>query len=299
GEEIRGAVGDGSRWGMAVEYISQVHAGGIAHAVSCARNYLKDSSFLLFLGDNFIQSGVAAFVEEFSAHQPDALILLKEVADPRAFGVAQLDSQGRVVKLEEKPRRPLSNLALVGAYIFSPAIHRAIDGLEPSWRGELEITDAIQRLIEMGGRVESHILQGWWLDTGKKEDLLLANRVALDEFLCGRIDGTVDNTSVCRKVDIGPNTRIENSQLLGPVSIAGDCTIRNSVVGPYVSVGAGTLIEDAQIEHSIVLEGCRIHGVGPITNSVISRNCRVTRAKPTEGVSLFVGDNTEVALFGQ
>lgn len=299
GEEIRSAVGDGSPWDMKVEYIEQLHAGGIAHAVSCAQDYLQDSPFLLFLGDNFIQGGVAAFVKGFLAHRPDALILLKEVPDPRAFGVAQLDSQGRVLKLVEKPRKPLSNLALVGAYILSPAIHRAIDGLQPSRRGELEMTDAIQRLIDMGGRVEPHILQGWWLDTGKKEDLLLANRVALDEFLCGRIDGSVDNTLVCRKVDIGPNTHIENSQLLGPVSIAGDCTIRSSVIGPYVSVGARTLIEDAQLQDSIVLEGCHIHGVGPITNSVISRNCRVTRAKPKEGVSLFVGDNTEVALTGQ
>lgn len=299
GDEIRSAVGDGSRWGMAVDYIVQLQAGGIAHAVSCARDFLGDSSFLLFLGDNFIQGGVAAFVEEFIAHRPDALIMLKEVADPRAFGVAQLDGQGRVVKLVEKPRKPLSNLALVGAYILSPTIHRAIDGLEPSWRGELEITDAIQRLMDMGSRVHSHILPGWWLDTGSKDDLLRANRVALDEFLCGQIEGTVGNTSVCNRVDIGPNARIESSQLLGPVSIAEDCTIRNSVVGPYVSVGAGTLIEDAQLKDSIVLERCHIRGVGPITRSIISRNCRVIRASPQEGVSLFMGDHTELAITGQ
>lgn len=299
GDEIRSAVGDGSRWGMAVDYIPQLQAGGIAHAVSCARGFLGHSPFLLFLGDNFIQGGVAAFVEEFLVHRPDALILLKEVDDPRAFGVAQLDGQGRVVKLVEKPREPLSNLALVGAYIFSPAIHRAIDGLQPSGRGELEITDAIQRLMDMGGRVHSHILQGWWLDTGERDDLLRANRVALDEFLCGQIDGTVGNTSVCSRVDVGPNARIENSQLQGPVSIARDCTIRNSVVGPYVSVGAGTLIEDAQLQDSIVLEGCHIRGIGPIISSIISRNCRVIRARPKEGMSLFMGDHTELAITGR
>jgi glucose-1-phosphate thymidylyltransferase len=299
GDEIRSAVGDGSRWEMAVGYIPQMEAGGIAHAVSSARDFLGDSPFLLFLGDNFIQDGVAAFVEEFIAHRPDALILLKEVADPRAFGVAQLDDQGQVVKLVEKPREPLSNLAMVGAYILSPAIHRAIDGLEPSWRGELEITDAIQRLIDTGGRVHSHILRGWWLDTGSRDDLLRANRVALDEFLCGQIAGAVGNTSVCHRVDVGPNTHIENSQLQGPVSIAADCTIRNSVVGPYVSIGAGTLIEDAQLQNSIVLEGCHIQGIGPITNSIISRNCRIIQASPQEGISLFMGDHTELAITGQ
>jgi glucose-1-phosphate thymidylyltransferase len=228
--------------------------------VSCARDFLGDSPFLLFLGDNFIQGGVSAFVAEFAANRPDALILLKEVADPRAFGVAQLDDLGRVVKLVEKPRKPISNLALVGAYIFSPAIHSAIDGLEPSWRGELEITDAIQRLIDMGGRVHSHSLRGWWLDTGNREDLLLANRVALDEFLCGQISGAVGNTSVCNTVDVGPNARIENSQLKGPVSIAEDCTIRNSVIGPYVSVGAGTLIEDAQLRIRRWRSPCTVAG---------------------------------------
>ncbi|MEE9202284.1 MAG: glucose-1-phosphate thymidylyltransferase [Dehalococcoidia bacterium] len=299
GDEICSAVGNGSQWGIAVDYILQLQAGGLAHAVSCARDFLRDSPFLLFLGDNFIQGGVAPFVEEFISQRPDALILLKEVADPRAFGVAQLDDQGQVVKLVEKPRKPLSNLALVGAYILSPAIHRAIDGLKPSRRGELEITDAIQRLIDMGGQVHSHILQGWWLDTGNRDDLLLANRVALDEFLCGQIAGTVGNTSVCHTVDVGPNTHIENSQLQGPVSIAGDCTIRNSVIGPYVSVGTGTLIEDAQLRDSIVLEGCHIHGIGPITNSIISRNCRIIRASPKEGVSLFMGEHTELAITGQ
>ena len=296
GDEIRKAVGDGSRWGMTVDYIAQLEAKGLAHAVSCARGFLGEFSFLLFLGDNLIQGGVAGFVAEFASHRPDALIMLKEVADPRAFGVAQLDGRGRVTKLVEKPKQSLSNLALIGAYIFSPLIHQAIEGLEPSWRGELEITDAIQRLVITGGRVSSHILQGWWVDTGKKEDLLWANRVALDEFLCARMAGSVGGTSVCNKVDIGHNAHIQNSQLQGPVCIAEDCTIRNSVVGPYVSIGAGTCIEDSQLEDSVVMEGCHIHGVGPISSSIISRNCRVTGDGPQAPACLFMGDDTELSL---
>jgi glucose-1-phosphate thymidylyltransferase len=281
---------------MTVDYIEQLEARGLAHAVSCAREFLGVSSFLLFLGDNLIQGGVADLVAEFASHRPDALILLKEVADPRAFGVAQLDGSGRVIKLVEKPKQPLSNLALTGAYVFSPTIHQGIEGLEPSWRGELEITDAIQHLANTGGRVSSHILQGWWLDTGKKEDLLLANRVALDEFLCASMAGSVSGTSVCDKVEIGHNAHIQDSQLQGPVSIAADCTIRNSVVGPYVSIGAGTFIEDSQLEDSIVMEGCHTHSVGPITSSIISRNCRITRTGPRAPVCLFMGDDTELSL---
>ena len=294
--QTREVLADGSRWGVKITCILQSQPLGLAHAVKTAEDFLGDSPFLLFLGDNLIQRGIKDFVEEFYAI--DALILLKEVPDPRAFGVAELDASGKVIRLVEKPKEPKSNLALVGVYIFTSEIHKAIAQIKPSRRGELEITDAIQRLLGMGKEVKSHILQGWWLDTGKKEDLLQANRIILDDFLKRDIKGKVDSQSrIVNRVEIRQGAGIENSSIQGPVSIAEDCHIRNSFIGPFTSIGAGTVIEDSSIEYSVILENSRILKIEHLANSVIGRNAEIVKRKQNfRGISLFVGDYDKIEL---
>jgi len=294
GDEIKEAVGDGSRWDSHITYINQTEPLGLAHAVKTAQGFLGDARFLLFLGDNLIEGGVSQFVKRFKTDSPEALVLLKEVADPRAFGVAELDPSGRVLRLAEKPKEPKSNLALVGAYLFTPEIHRAIDGIKPSGRGELEITDAIQKLLEMGRQVRSYILEGWWLDTGSKDDLLAANRVVLDSLL---ERGSLDSSSqAVGRVAIGPGTEVAASTIRGPTSVAGNCRIKNSVVGPFTSIGGGAVIEDCSVENSIILENCRLRGVKGLVNSLIGRGAEVVKGEDDAAVSLFVGDDARVEL---
>jgi len=294
--DIEAALDSGSRWGAKITYIVQTEPLGLAHAVKTAEDYLSDSPFLMFLGDNLIQKGVKDFVDEFRT--ADALILLKEVADPRAFGVAELDASGKVVRLVEKPEQPKSNLALVGVYIFTPEIHKAIAQIKPSWRGELEITDAIQKLVEMGKEVKSHILQGWWLDTGKREDLLLANRTILDDFLQRNIQGEVDSQSrIVDRVEVKQGAKIENSFIQGPVSIAEGCQIKNSSIGPFTSIGAGTIIENSSIEDSVILKNSRILKIDCLVNSIIGSNAEIVKRKQnSKGVSLFAGDYDGIEL---
>jgi len=298
GPSIEKKLDGGSGWGLNITYILQPEPKGLAHAVKMAQDFLGDSSFVLFLGDNLIQGGVTDFVGQFRALAPDALILLKEVPDPRAFGVAELDATGKIVRVVEKPKEPKSNLALMGVYLFTPEIHNAIAQIKPSRRGELEITDAIQKLLELGKRVKSHILQGWWLDTGTKEDLLEANRVVLDEFFKQDIKGNVDSQSrVVGRVEIREGTRVENSLVRGPASIAKDCRVRNSFIGPFTSIGDGTVIEDSSIEHSVILPSCRILKIRLLADSVIGSNTIVVRQEQNFGATrLFVGDDTRVEL---
>ncbi len=298
GSEIKEALADGSRWGVKITYILQQTPQGLAHAVKTAQDFLGDDSFLMFLGDNLIQEGVRDSAEQFHTFAPDALILLKDVPNPRAFGVAELNASGEVMRLIEKPKEPGSNLALVGAYFFSPEIHKAIAQIKPSLRGELEITDAIQKLIEMGKEVKSHILQGWWIDAGKKDDLLEANRVVLDDWLKRDIKGKVERQSrIVGRVEIREGARIENSLIQGPVSIAEDCQIRNSFIGPFTSIGAGTVIEDSSIEHSVILNSCHILKTERLADSVIGRNTKVVKQEQNfKTVRLFVGDDAEVEL---
>lgn len=299
GEDLKAALGDGSRWNSRISYILQSPPLGLAHAVKTAENFLAGSPFLLFLGDNLIQDGVKGLVSEFNSSSPDALIVLKEVADPRAFGVAEVDAEGKVSRVVEKPKEPMSNLALVGAYIFKPAVHQAISQLKPSWRGEYEITDAIQHLLDMKTDVRSHVLQGWWLDTGKKEDLLEANRVMLDEYLQRDVKGEVDSGSqITGRVQIGSGARVENSLIRGPVSIADNCRIINSFIRPYTSIGEGTVVENSTIDYSVILNNSRITDIRHLADCVIGRNVEIVRQEQDfEAVRLFIGDFSRVELF--
>jgi glucose-1-phosphate thymidylyltransferase len=298
GDYLKEALANGSKWDSKITYILQSEPLGLAHAVKMAQDFLGNSPFLLFLGDNLIKDGVKDQVNEFRKSSPDALIMLKEVPDPRAFGVAEVDVSGKVSRVVEKPKEPRSNLALVGAYIFKPVVHEAISKLKPSWRGEYEITDAIQALLDMGKVIKSHVLQGWWLDTGKKEDLLEANRIIMNEYLKNDIQGVVDTKSrISGLVEIKEGARIENCLIQGPVSIAQNCNITNSSIGPYTSIGASTKIENSTVEDSIILNNSHIHDITRLSESVIGRNVEVFRQeKDTESARLFVGDYARVEL---
>ncbi len=298
GQYIKEAVGDGARWSAQVTYILQPEPLGLAHAVKTAHDFLGNSSFLMFLGDNLVQGGITQFVEQFNTSSPDALILLKAVKETHLFGIAELDEAGKVCHIEEKPKHPRSNLAVIGVYIFSPAVHEAIAHIKPSWRGELEITDTIQRLIDAGKNVQSYTLDGWWLDTGKKDDLLEANRVVLDDFLKRDVKGEIDATSqIVGRVEIRPGTKIENSTVRGPVSIAEKCQIKNSFIGPFTSIGAGTAIESSSIEHSVVLEDCHVFNIERLADSIIGKGTEVIKQEQGfKALKLFLGDDARIEL---
>lgn len=298
GDLVRRAVGDGSRWGLNITYILQSEPAGLAHAVKTARGFLGDEPFLMFLGDNLIEAGIKKFADEFTNSNCTTMVLLKEVADPRAFGVAELDTAKNVIRVVEKPKEPKSNLALVGVYLFKPDIHKAIDNIKPSWRNELEITDAIQWQLDHGENVRSHILDGWWLDTGKKDTLLEANRMVLDSLSTRSIIGRVDeNSTIAGRVEIMDTAFVENSLIRGPVSIAKGVRVQNSLIGPFTSIGEGSIIEDSSIEHSVILENCHIKGIGRMVDSIIGRNAWIT--KPKNGfqtLKLFMGDDCQIEV---
>ena len=298
GDRVKEALNGGSRWDARLTYILQPEPAGLAHAVKISRDFLEDSSFLMFLGDNLIQGGIAGFVEEFKTHSPEALILLKKVSDPHGFGIAELDGVGKVVALVEKPKEPKSDLALVGVYLFSPEIHNSIGRIKPSWRNELEITDAIQDLLNRAMSVHSHILDGWWLDTGKKDDLLEANRVVLDDMLTRNIRGEVDAVSeVTGRVEVLGGARIKSSVIRGPVSIGEGCVIKDSFIGPFTSIAANTVIEHSAIENSVILENCSVCNIERLSDCVIGRGAELKKRENNfAGMTLFLGDDTKLEL---
>lgn len=296
-EEIMQAVGDGSRWGVEVTYIHQPEPLGLAHAVKIAQSYLGDEPFVMYLGDNLVKEGIKPFVEEFTQARPNAQILLARVPNPQDFGVAVLEGE-RVVRLVEKPKHPPSDFALVGVYMFDHHIFEAVNAIKPSARGELEITDAIQYLIDHGYEVRSHIITGWWKDTGNLEAVLEANRILLEDIERD-VRGEVDSASRLHgRVQVGEGTRIRNSVLRGPVIVGANCFIENAYIGPFTSIADGVHIIASEVEHSVILEGCRILNIGArLEDSLLGRNVMVCRdeGKP-RAVRLMLGDNSQVNL---
>ncbi len=297
GDEIRAAVGDGSRFGASITYIPQAEPLGLAHAVLTAEQFLGDSPFVMYLGDNLLRDGIRELADAFRAHEPEALILLTHVDDPWHYGVAELNGDS-IVRLIEKPADPPSDLALVGVYMFTPRIFDAARAIEPSGRGELEITDAIQQLIDGGSRVESHTVSGWWKDTGQLADMLEANRLVLEEVE-SRMDGEADAESrVEGRVAVEAGARLERSLIRGPAIIAAGARIVDSYVGPYTSVDRDVEIIGSEVEHSILLAGASVHNLETrIEASLLGRNVKLFRgtAMP-KTLRMIVGDNSEVEI---
>jgi len=297
-EEIKRSVGAGDRWGVEITYIRQDVPLGLAHAVKISQPFLGDDRFVMFLGDNVIQGGISGLISQFADSEWDSQIVLKQVKNPQQYGVAQLDDQGRIVKLIEKPKDPPSDLALVGIYMFDHHVFQAVNAISPSWRGELEITDAIQWLVENGYSVHAYVHRGWWIDTGKMEDLLEANSLVLDEldhYIAGYVD---QDSQVNGKVTIEEGAQIINSRIRGPVIIGEDTRIINSYVGPFTSIYHHVLIENSEIEHCIVLENSQILDIPHrIEDSLIGRNVEIIRSpiKP-KAYKLTLGDNSRVGI---
>ncbi len=296
GDEIREAVGDGSRFGVSVTYIVQDRPAGLAHAVLTAEPFLGDDSFVMYLGDNLLQGGITELVDRFRQSEPDALILLTPVEDPESYGVAELDGD-RVVALVEKPVQPRSNLALVGVYMFTAAIHDAARAIEPSDRGELEITDAIQHLLDRDLCVESHIVRGWWKDTGQLADMLEANRLILD-VMEARCDGTLEDSQLDGRVVVAAGARLERSTVRGPAIIGGGARLIDAYVGPYTAIGERCLIESAEVENSILLAGSEVRRLdGRVESSLLGRNVRIGRSgRQPRAYRFMLGDNSEVRV---
>jgi len=296
GAEIRAAAGDGSRFGVRITFVEQDAPLGLAHAVLTAEPFLDSDSFVMYLGDNLLQGGISGLVESFRSSEPDALILLTPVPDPENFGVAELDS-GRVVRLVEKPKQPATDLALVGVYMFTAGIHDAARAIEPSARGELEITDAIQYLVDGGKRVEPHIVKGWWKDTGRLDDMLEANRLVLDRIE-PRVEGELIQSQCDGRVVVEPGARLERTSVRGPAIIGAGAQLTDCYIGPYTAIGEDCVICEAEVEHSILLAGSSVRNLeGRMESSLLGRNVTISRGvRNPRAYRFMVGDNSEIGI---
>ncbi len=297
GEEIKAVAGDGSQFGVEITYILQDEPLGLAHAVLTAEPFLRDAPFVMYLGDNLLQGGIDELVRAFRTNEPEALILLTPVPDPENYGVAELNGGQAVKRLVEKPKEPATNLALVGVYMFTPEIHEAARAIEPSARGELEITDAIQYLVDQGRRVEPHIVSGWWKDTGRLEDMLEANRLIL-ENVEQRIDGELIESQVEGRVIVETGARLVRSTVRGPAIIGAGATLTDCYVGPYTAIAEGCAIENAEVEHSILLAGSSVCNLaGRMESSLLGRNVAIRRDdRQPRAYRFMVGDNSEIGI---
>ena len=275
---VKEYVKDGSEWNFKIAYIPQEPL-GLAHAVKTAQPFLAEDSFVMCLGDNVIGQGINTFVNKFQKENLDALIILKEVDDPSTFGIAQLDQKGNITRLVEKPKTPIGNLAIIGTYLFSSKIHQAIKRIKPSWRGELEITDAIQEMMNLGFKVKAEILNSWWLDTGKKDDILSANAKILDEYIQRDIRGTVTNSTI-----------------RGPCIIGKNALIENSFIGPYTSIGDNSKIFTSTVHYCVLLENVTMKDVERLEDSLVGKNAKVTRNQRNRTIKLHIGDYSEVEV---
>jgi len=296
--EIKTACQDGSKWGVKITYLEQEAPLGLAHAVKISQDFLKNEPFVMYLGDNLVKDGIVEFVEEFKTKSPNALILLAKVKHPEQFGVAELEKNGKIKRLVEKPKEPKSNLALVGVYLFDSNIFKAIEAIKPSWRNELEITDAIQYLVDHNFDVQPHIITGWWKDTGKLEDMLEANRIILDT-LPYRIDGFVDNNSKIEgKVVIEERAQIINSTIRGPAIIGQGTKIINSYIGPFTAIYYNVNIRNSEVEHSIILENTSIVDIGiRIEDTLVGKDVEIVRSQDKPKAYRFMlGDGSKVGI---
>jgi glucose-1-phosphate thymidylyltransferase len=299
GKEVRAAVGDGSAWGARIEYIVQDRPAGLAHAVLIARDYLGGDDLCMFLGDNLIGTKIKSAVDTFhAAPEYEASVMLKEVPNPSSFGVAEVNERGDVVRLVEKPREPKSNLALVGIYLFRKSIFDAIEQIRPSPRGELEITDAIAKLIDLGHKVRFERVTSWWLDTGKKDDLLLANDTVLDDWITADMKGTVDAESrLMGRVRVEEGATIVRSTVRGPAVIGKGARIVDSHVGPFTSIGDRVVLERSAVDHSVIMADSRIVDVRRLEDSLVGRRVTLTPGDSRHGsLSLLVGDDCKIDL---
>ena len=297
GDEIRATVGDGSAFGVEITYIEQDAPLGLAHAVLTAEPFIGDSPFVMYLGDNLLRDGITELVRTFRSEAPDALILLTPVPDPEHYGVAELDDAGRVARLVEKPAEPNTDLALVGVYMFTRSVFDAARAIEPSQRGELEITDAIQHLVDSGLTIDPHIVRGWWKDTGQVQDMLEANRLILDDIQ-ERLEGELIDSRVEGRVAIEAGARLERTTVRGPAIIGRNAVLTDAYVGPYTAIGDGVVVSRAEIEHAIVLEGSSVQDLdGRIEASLIGKNVAIARSPSLPRAYRFVvGDNAEIAI---